>query len=233
MQEARKFIITGQGRSGSNLLKFALKAHSDLEVIGEYFNTRVYPEAVEQRGNQRAREYFASAKESTRAIGFKIFHHQATTTPSKSVWRYLTNKNVFVVHLIRRNSFERLMSLAVATQSRAWVGKEENQNLHDSIRLNKDPKLWFEEIERDIAVENKLQQAFNNNKYLQIFYEDIVDDPQAIFRKIQIFLGVDPTNLPMKLKKQERIPKRVRCENYQDIVDHFKGTKHEWMFGED
>ena len=53
-----RFVLTGQGRSGSNLLKYALKHNPSIYMTGEYYNRNVFPESVEQDGASRAQAFF-------------------------------------------------------------------------------------------------------------------------------------------------------------------------------
>lgn len=221
-----KFIVAGQGRCGSNLLKFALKQNPAIEMVGEYFNFNVYPEAREQDGAERAKAFFHSTK--GQAVGFKLFIHQATEPPADLVWQSLAeDSDLRVVHLSRRNSFKRNLSLAVAKTRGQWLADERGT---DDIVINISPPQWEKRLIRDEESEQRISEMFNKHRKVHIFYEDLVRDWENVTRGIQSFLSVEPIAVSKKLKKQEKMHPSDRCSNYSDLVDHFRGTKFEWMF---
>ena len=230
MKKATKFIITGQGRCGSNLLKYSLKEHPEVCMVGEYYNANIYKDIDEQEGNLRARTFFGSAQPRHKAIGFKIFAHHATHKPRKSVWRYLTTKKVSVIHLIRKNSLERLISLYVAQVSKAWLANDDKQELHDSVKLNHPPEFWLEKIKKDQAIEAGLTERFSDNNYMHLTYEDLVENWDAEIARIETFLQIDQVALLTTLKKQEKRSKAERLENYDELVAFFRDTEFAWMF---
>lgn len=221
-----RFVITGLGRCGSNLLKFALKQNRGIYMVGEYFNRNVYPEAFSEDGAYRAETFFANAP--GQCAGFKIFEHQGRKDPALSVWDYLTSDpGIKVIHLKRRNYFERVLSLQVASARGQWLADHQGT---DDIVVNMGPSKWERLLRQDAKKEQRLDRMFRDNDGYSLTYEDLVADWDGQTRAIQSFLGVKPAKLEQKLKKQETKHPSERCPNYQALKKHFAGTEFDWMF---
>ncbi len=220
-----RFVLVGLGRCGSNLLKFAFKQNPEINMVGEYFNHNVHPESVTEPGSERAKQFFASSK--VRASGFKLFEHQARRKPAKSVWRLLADDpDLKVIHLSRRNSFKRLLSLELAKARGQWV----REAIDTDIRINLPPEAWAEMITQDEEREAKLEHIFTKQRSERVFYEDMIPQWSRYMWALQEFLEVEPIELNKTLKKQESMTPSDRCPNYNDIVTYFSNTNRAWMF---
>lgn len=229
--EKHRFVILGQGRCGSNLLKFSLKQNRAISVIGELFNKNVYDDVFEVDGAERARRYYSAELEKSSVVsaGFKLFAHQATRKPAKSVWRYLLKERVKVIHLERRNKVDRLISLEVASSTGAFLKRSENEAY--KIHQIEHPVSWWEEkIERDYEVEGQLANRFSDNPYLHVYYEDMVESWAKETSRIQEFLEVPVQSIDKAIDKQEIKTKSERLKNYSEVVRAFDNTKYKWMF---
>jgi hypothetical protein len=224
--EPAKFIVVGLGRCGSNLLKFAIKQNPQVKMIGEYFNGRVYPEALTEDGRERARLYFEGARR--RAIGFKLFVHQAVRKPAKTVWQYLGEEtSIRVIHLSRRNSFERNLSLEVAKVRGQWLADDRGT---DDLRINLPPAQWRKRLKADAQKERELERLFAAHPRLHLDYQDLTERWKEVTLEVQSFLSVPPVELSQTLQKQETMPPAMRCPNYPELVTFFSGTRWGWMF---
>jgi len=221
-----RFVITGLGRCGSNLLKLALKQHPDIHMEGEYFNDRVFPDVFSMDGAVRAEDFFANAP--GKCNGFKIFEHQARKEPATSAWDYLSsNTGIKVIYLKRKNCFDRVLSLKIAKISGQWIARP---NIKDDITIKMSPSMWEELLRLDQIREQRLDDLFQHNDCYTFSYEDLVADWEGRRRDVQEFLGVEPLKLGKKLKKQETKHPSERCPNYRALKRHFKKTEFHWMF---
>lgn len=228
---AQRFVIIGQGRCGSNLLKFSLKQNSFVSVVGELYNKNVYSDVFEFDGARRAKQFYETelAKDSITAAGFKLFAHQATRRPAKSVWRYLIKEKVQVIHLERRNKVDRLISLEVANATGAFLKRSENDAYHVH-QLEFPVNWWRDRIKKDYEIEAQLSERFSRNPYLHIYYEDLIADWSEQVGKIQRFLGVPVKEIDKAIEKQESKLKSDRLKNYNELVSAFEKTDYGWMF---
>lgn len=222
------FILVGLGRCGSNLLKFALKQNPHIKMVGEYYNHRVYPESLEEDGAQRALDFFSSVDSG--AVGFKLFAHQGRKLSANSVWNYLgTDKSVRVIHLSRKNYFQRLLSLEVANRRGQFLADKHGT---DDILVSLTPEAWLERLQLDKKREKMLETTFSEHPVIHLHYEDLVANWQQHTTHLQQFLSVDPVLLEKTLEKQESRNPSLRCPNYNEVVSFFRGTEYEWMFNE-
>lgn len=221
-----KFIVVGLGRCGSNLLKFALKQNPQIKMTGEYYNQRVYPESAEIDGAQRARGYFSSTDSS--AVGFKLFAHQGRKSPANSVWDYLSqDDSIRVIHLSRKNCFERVLSLEVANHRGQFLA---DQRGTDDILVTLSPEDWLKRFKLDEKREKRLERVFRKHPTRALYYEDLIANWKTHTTDLQCFLSVEPTPLEKTLKKQESKHPSQRCPNYDAIALFFRDTEYEWMF---
>jgi len=205
-------------------LEFALQQNPEINTVGEYFSRNVYPESVTDSGSERAKQFFASSK--VHASGFKLFEHQARTEPAKSVWRLLADDpDLKVIHLSRRNSFKRLLSLELTKARRQWADK----SIDTDIKIDLPPEAWAEMITQDTMREAKLAQLFIKQRSEHVFYEDMVSQWSRYMWALQEFLEVEPVQLNETLQKQETMTPSEYCPNYDDIVTYFTGTDRAWM----
>ncbi|MFY0992596.1 sulfotransferase [Halomonas sp. C05BenzN] len=230
-REAQPFVIVGQGRCGSNLLKFSLKQNNFVSVVGELYNKNVYNDVFDFDGASRAHQYYENQfkKSSIVAAGFKLFAHQATKKPAKSVWRYLVKEKVKVIHLERRNKVDRLISLEVANATGSFL-KHSESNEYELHQLDFPVSWWRERIKNEYKIEAQLSKRFSNNPYLHVYYEDLVVDWFERTGDIQRFLGVPVQQIDKAIEKQESKSKSDRLNNYNELVSAFEGTDYEWMF---
>ena len=221
-----RFILVGLGRCGSNLLKFALKQHPDIEMAGELFNRHVFPEALSEDGATRAAAFFNAHDKA--AVGFKLFRHHARKGPPKSVWDYLSrDEDIRVIHLYRRNYFKRILSWKIADKRGQWLADEHGT---EDIRIELTADEWQALLELDAKKESFLDRTFQGHPTIKLAYEDLVKNWEEQTQSLLSFLAVSERPLQKKLKKQETKHPRDRCPNYPELVEHFASTPYAWMF---
>nr|CDQ32848.1 Sulfotransferase domain protein [Virgibacillus halodenitrificans] len=227
----QKFAIVGQGRCGSNLLKFSLKQNYAISVIGELFNKNVYDDVFDLEGACRARNFYEAELEKpfVTAAGFKLFAHQATKKPAKSVWKYLIEKNIKIIHLERRNKVDRIVSLEVASATGSFLKRSEN-DAYSMYQLDFPATWWRDRIKQDYEVESRLSERFSNNAYLHIYYEDLVENWFKVTEEIQKFLEVPVQKIEKAIEKQEFKLKKDRLKNYDELISEFEADEFAWMF---
>jgi hypothetical protein len=199
----KRFIVTGQGRCGSNLLKFALKQNPQCYMVGEYYNPSVCPDIATLNGAARAEDFFRGEELSLRrtCLGFKIFSQQARVFPASTVW-----------------------------DAGAWTSKVGKQKEAESIVIDRPAKWWAERLEKDEAEDQRLKELFQRNPYFLLRYEDLIAEWKRTTSEIQEFLGIPPLDLEVVLTKQESLKKSERLPNFAKLQSHFADTNYGWMF---
>lgn len=246
----RLFIVLGHGRSGSNLLRFALADHPHIHMAGELFNDS----ESHRRKLCRAvnREYFrdgtsgagflercffgALYPERCQAAGFKLFYNQARESPADDVWPLLRrHTELRVVRLLRRNLFAAWVSHEVAFMTDDWtLMVEENRQATQVRPFAIDPwrcQGFFEETERYIRWADDF---FAEHESIRVEYEaDLCGDFAATMGRVQEFLGLARHEVTPSVKKQSSRPLREQVTNYDSLRRYFRSTRYARYFEAD
>jgi LPS sulfotransferase NodH len=221
--------VLTRSRSGSNLLLSYLNSHPNVLIEGEIFGRL--------RGRNPLRKLkiaFGNQPRWVRAKGFKIFHYHPLDCTSDSLWNELeATKALRVIHLRRDNVLRTLLSRKVAEVDKVWLA-----SARDAIPSVPREKVVFTvpELESGFvqtkAWESAAAKRFQRHSALHVTYEDLVEEPVAVIRRILAFLDLDYHEPRTELRKLNpgHLPDLI--ENYQELRQAFVGTP--WLrFSED
>lgn len=236
-----RFIILSSARSGSTFLVGLLVSHPQVRCEGEIFHD-VHPEKIfwadmnsgvttpeilalrdENPGGFLEKHIYVPDKPEVTAVGFKIFYYHAQREEWQPVWSYLQNdKELRVIHLVRRNQLARLLSDKIASTTNQWFSFEENSQKPDlTVSLDAEDCLRaFEAAERQ---HREFAESFSGHPMLEISYEEMAGDTAAASERLTDFLHVDRRLLLTGLKKQNRRPPQEVIENYAELERFFRG----------
>jgi LPS sulfotransferase NodH len=243
----RRFVVMGHGRSGSTVLMLALREHPKLTAHSEVFNeesasrawsmedgARPYREHEDGADYLRSVVFRTPTDPTIRSVGFKIFYEHGRQWPAASTaWDYLRGeRDIHVVHLIRRNLLEAWISFEVAERSGVWVQSEADARPRSVPPFRIDPdrvERFFRRIERRRIW---TRRAFWGHPFLEVEYErGIYADFQGTADRIFRFLGVSPVPVQPRLAKQAFLGPHRQVLNYEELRRRFEGTAHERFFG--
>lgn len=224
-----KFIILGRSRTGSNYLRSLLNSHPNVLCYGEVFReVGVGYEVVDTKKISENKVFHKYASE-IKSVGFKLFYYHANTTTTDSIWKYLIENNVKVIHITRKNMLETVVSRKRSELTDAWTKKGENiKSKEMNIELHYDECL--KEFEWTEKLEAKARELFSQNPVLEVTYEDLSSNPQEIANQICEFLGVSKVNLITSMQKQNNKKMSDVVSNYSQVKEQFKNTKWEKFF---
>jgi len=207
--EEVRFLILSTARSGTNLLVDLLNSHPDCLCGYEIFS-RVHlasdhipwpledlpdlgalcalrhsdPVALVDRLDRltRARGY--------RAVGFKLMYIEAEETPTIRE-HLLADPGIRVVHVHRRQSLRRLVSLRRAQRTGEWLVRDgEPQTRPPPVRLT------LRDIVNEFEYLREQEQSYAaldaTHPVLHLTYEDMIVDLRATARELFGFLGLRP-----------------------------------------
>jgi LPS sulfotransferase NodH len=225
----KKFIVLSRPRTGSNMLISFLNSHPNIHAKSEIFanlNGRACKDIL-ARGFARQPFY-------VKAAGFKIFYHHPFDDDSGDVWDILTGvDDLRIIHLKRRNTLRALISRKIAVAQGVWT-----VSLSDPPKDNENKAVTFtvQELEAGFR-ETKRWVQFGDEKFkaypmLTVYYEDLVNDPETVFRKITDFLGVRFVSPRTDLKKLNPEKMRDLVTNYAELKSAFQGTEWQAFFEE-
>jgi LPS sulfotransferase NodH len=225
----KRFIVLSRSRTGSNMLVSFLNSHPNILVNGEILGTLSGRNYINVLTTAYGKEpYYVKAK------GFKIFYYHPSDDTNGNVWDYLVNmKDLYVIHLKRRNILRTLTSRKIAGVLDVWSTKANDSRSDDSARPKK-ISFTIDELTKGFEQTRQWEQngdsMFNNHPMASVYYEDLVDDVESCFRNITDFLGVPYMHPQTGLKRQN--PEKIRdlVSNYDELKTAFEGTQWQSFF---
>lgn len=235
------FIVLADARTGSYMLMSLLNAHPEVVAYGEMFNPGRPLESVVPgtRNRQRAapgrllrRRLWHTGHPAGRTVGFKLLYGQGVGV-SAPVWPYLrAMSNLRVIHLTRRNSLARQVSLTRALRDGVWTvssGAEPSRSL-DPVVL--DIPALLASLGAQARWVAHAREAFARSQVLEVAYEDLVADQPAQMKRVFEFLGVPPRAVTADTRKIGGPTLRDDVANWHDVCQALRGTRWEWMLEE-
>jgi len=176
--------------------------------------------------------FYRHARESV-AVGFKMFFHQARSSENaRKVWQHLIcDREVRVIHLMRRNLLESFLSLQLAFQTDHWIFPRNGEAPPVPPPLHLSPKECEDYFRNVLAGRRWARQKFRGHPSIEVEYEaDLCRGFQATVHRVQDFLGVPRRRARRLLRKQARVGPREQIGNYAELKAHFAGTPYASWF---
>ncbi len=215
-----KFVILSSQRSGSTWFADVLNGHPDTNAYGELFlPPRTDRPAADQSAASPDTEayvkdllhgfprFLADTPKEARipvwgvfgylnrlyrqsgAVGFKLMYTQLFAYPS--IWAYIAARRLRVVHLVRRNHLDVVISsvMSKATKTTRRIAGEPEM---PSKQIELEPVgllRSLRKLKRNIRIARVLLRMFLI-PHLEVSYEDLAGDA-ASFRAVWKFLSID------------------------------------------
>ncbi|MCG8371490.1 MAG: Stf0 family sulfotransferase [Proteobacteria bacterium] len=245
-----KFVVLSVSRSGSNLLRDLLNAHSQTMMFGELFrserslswdcpvNDRLRSRSARVTGLMSSDpaallrdEVFGPTAGHIKALGFKLFYYHACSDTLRPVWSWLqAQRDVRIIQLKRRNSLKRYLSLVKAKRTDVWRDASGSGSSRENFELDFDECLAsFEEVRR---WEEEHAAFFRDHEVHEIVYEDLASDYTGEALKVQRFLGLSEEAVQPTIYKQAKRPLSESISNYDDLKNRFANTEWAAYFDE-
>ena len=221
----RRFIVLSEGRSGSTYLATLLDSHPNIVCKGEL----LHPNNV---GVMNAEQYLVTfqkvldglwkSDERCEACGCKIKNSQIACL-NKSVVKYLVDKDVQVIHIVRRNVLNLLIEQNLVRRNHLYVMKPYPP---DSVVITVDN--LYNAIDSQKNYIEKVNKLLPRN--ILVEYEDLCWDKDCEIRRIAEFLGVEFSDTSSPMVKQMLMSQSECLVNYQELQQQFKDTEYSWFF---
>lgn len=237
------FVVFTTQRNGSTWVMSVLNAYEGVTAQGELFLPRprsperrwdsdfAYPRYVESKarhGRVRPRSvfhyldaFFAQGEH----VGFKLMYSQLRAYPE--ILLYLLRRRVRVVHLVRENHLDVLISFALKRQiGKAHVLDAKDRPREPAVELPVNSLLrelrWLQ-LKHDTA--RRLLRA-SRLPHLEVTYEELVRDPRR-FDDVLEFLGVsaDGREPRSHILKTRLGGQREVVANYEEVARVLAGTR--------
>jgi LPS sulfotransferase NodH len=230
-----QFVVFTTQRNGSTWLMSVLNGLPDVTAQGELFLRRrrsperrwdsdfAYPYYVESRASHgRLRpfsvfRYLDALYGAPGSVGFKLMYSQVRSFPE--IVPYLMRRRIRVVHLVRRNHLDVLISFAIKREigkAHLLAPEDRPQNMHidiDTTSLEKDLRRL--QFKHDVG--RKLLRACRL-RHIEVAYEDLVSD-ESQFERVLEFLRLPAEHgLPESNIFKTRVGRQADVvRNYDDV----------------
>ncbi|MBD3249274.1 hypothetical protein GF336_04480 [Candidatus Woesearchaeota archaeon] len=237
----KKFVIIGDARTGTTMLRGMLNQHPDIncedEIISNDGGTIVSNPILWRFRNligyiakktffKRIKiVLFLSKKRKEKVIGFKALYEQI----SKGIESFLLKRNFKVILIIRKDKIRRALSEIKAKKTGVWnVVKEKKEKIPKNNPINVDFEELKKTVETNLKGDNHWKKIVERENTLLISYEDLVKDKDKNLGVVLESLGFnreDARNLtPSSIKLSKEKPISSMIDNYDEILNLSEGT---------
>jgi LPS sulfotransferase NodH len=158
------------------------------------------------------------------AIGFKLMYSQLTRI-SKPLMPSLWLKRVRIIHLMRRNALDVVLSKEAGAARGGKLHAREGEEVERvQIRLQTDDLLRRMTLHERAIEGARVRFKRVGLPYSEVVYEDLAEDDQG-FASLFEFLGVEPAPVSSSLQKVNPTVHEELIENYGEVRDALDGTK--------
>jgi len=225
-----RFVIVTRARCGFNMIMSALNSHPSIRCFPELYNPdnsarKIMTSAagipmIEYTDDPIA--YLESLYDAP-VVGFKLEYTHCREGIWESIWDYILSEKLFVIHLQRRNFFDRLLSYALVVGNDNHFGFTPYSS---PVPINIDNIIpaYF----NDIKNRARINEIFSDNPLLEVYYEDIQVDgwfvKEEMWRMLD-FLSV--RRMPLKtVNKRQRVKSHAwMIENYYEVWSHLASSE--------
>jgi hypothetical protein len=202
---------------------------------------------------------FCRQPKEVRAVGFKLHYGQLIGFEGLPE-RLTEDSEIRVLHLRRRNLLRMLVSLKLAETTGVFLEDTRRKNtLADLLKATRYPLKAASRLQRrlqtakaagkaprprvtisteelfNFMVRTRIRAANHEDLFREhprhtVFYEDLVDRREEVFREVQSFLGIEPGPLTVTLRRQNPEPLRELIENYDELYEAYKKTPEAALF---
>jgi len=225
-----KFVIVTEIRTGYKYLASCLRSHPHAFCFGEIFGSErwnridslVFPLPPIEDGQDSIKylddTIFAFAeKNHWKAAGFKLNYVCARQPAWAPLWDQIKEEDWKVVHLTRKNLFDRVLSELLAVNEQNWSDDAYNSKMPIDI------KHVHNMIQRSMQWQEETNQFFASTPLLKVNYEDLTST--KTLRQVQKFIGLKPCKLNTIMKKQRTKRQKDYIANYEELL-HECATRH-------
>ena len=221
-----RFVIYGQGRSGSSVLLDLIGSHPDVYCESEIFNEKVAARLLKPWDYLHARADLSPKP----AYGCKMKIYQMTDDQGiEDPHQFMLDLHAGgwkVIHLVRQDLFRKALSLVVAETRGQFLDRKSGGTGVDSIAI--DPvRLEAAMRERKNADEAELA-ALEGIPHVRVTYEeDLLDSAnhQAVSDRVLEYLGIETAPVETRYVRTSRGHVSDYVSNYEDVHAYLSSTE--------
>jgi len=218
----KKFVIYGQGRTGSELLCYLLDSIPEIRCDTEIFYRHVFFPKLFVRGK--------CASSTNKVYGFKVKPYQLIDEQRleiKAFLEFLLSENYQVIYLKRKNLLRHSLSLLIARERKRFHIPK-NCRIPQG-KINIDLNSLLANMEDREKYQKGDEDILNEITHLTIVYEDDLlkeTEHQSTVDKICNYLGTESAQVSPKFQRLTPDKLDDIIENYKELVDFISKTKY-------
>lgn len=230
-----RFLIFGQGRSGSALLKELLNSHPNISCDGELFNKDTL--YIPNKYLLEAAQYFPlpyiiyrQLIHRNRVYGFTLFIHHVKRIGRRI--KYLSDRNWKIVYIRRVDTLHQSFSNIVAQETAIWHRRKDEEKEIPEFQLTISKERLFHQLRVRERWLEKERKVLDGLPFFEVVYEDMLKDNtcwQETMQHVFGFLGVDNAPVSSGLLKSYPKPYADIVTNYEELVKSVKNSPYSYM----
>jgi len=213
-----RYVMLFPGRTGSTYLTDHMASHP--QIVANYEILSQYQESWEQQEEFLEDMIGTKRRPRIQAIGFKT-KVSSVLAPFKFE-KFLKENEFRIIHLTRKNQLKFIVSIVRAKQLRERTG---TSNLifqsQEAVGATTIPLVEFAQAKRRLRRRSRLTRIIDRMKLptIEIAYEDLLTDEQAILKRLWGFLDVRNVATVGKTRKNTPQDLRQAVTNLDEIID--------------
>ena len=242
----RGFIILSSQRSGTNYLAEAIGAHPDVLCEGELFDPAPLRSRERKhfyhycRRNPIARllsiivpQYMCACYLNQKiklayghkVYGFRLMYSQVPG--ARGIIPLLETMDFRIVHLVRENFLQRLVSFNLAKKTEIWI-KKQATNPKELPTVHLDTTSLLDDLTTHARTIDSFREQCANMPILEMTYEQFFTDQESESIRLTNFLGIEHCGvLQSSHQKINTRSLKESISNYQEVANVLSGTEYE------
>ncbi len=231
-----RFVVFGQGRTGSHLLIELLRSHPDIACDDEVLNGFYWGRLARRLFLPLWRFYpvplfrHRAQKSQHAAYGLKLFDDHMPWPGL--VLRVLYREGWRVIHIQRRDLLAQAISTSIARETNRW--HRHRGEASTSISLQIDTSDFLRIIEERATRTARINQLLADLPHLDIVYEDDLAD-RACWAQTSVrllsYLGLPSRELDTEMVKTWDRPYRELISNYDELMAALRRSRYRDLSG--
>jgi len=221
-----RFVIYGQGRSGSSVLLDLIGSHPDIYRESEVFNRKVAARLIWPMRYVEAR----AALSPQPVYGCKMKIYQMTDDQGiEDPRRFMQDLHAVgwkVIHLVREDLFRKALSLVVAETRGQFLDRRVDGAGLDTIAI--DPARLVEAMRERRSADAAEQAALEGIPHIRVTYErDLLDaaNHQAVSDRVFAYLDLESAPVETRYVKTSRSRVSDYVSNYAEVREILTQTE--------
>jgi SAM-dependent methyltransferase len=236
-----RFILLSTYRSGTAFLRTMLIAHPRVNCLSEIYTLdygfwdfeteekdgKAFADCVRLHASDPVRFIetygFRPKAGAGGAAGFQLMYDQPVTSRPELVWDWLAvNRDIRIIHLVRRDDLLRYVSFVRAQLTSEWVRLDPSVASPPPVHI--DPEAFLANATEVARQRDAALSRLADHPLLSLAYEDLVANTERELHRVFDFLEVEPVPPQPGTVRQAGSDARASISNYEELRERLAGS---------